>query len=131
MIGMGAMIGAGVFVLTGLAAEMTGPAVILVFLINGIVTGFTGLAYAELSSSIPKSGGGYAFVEDVFADSIAFQMGWMLWFGYMIAGGLYALGFSANLIEWVHIYWTGLPAGVVLNGLTSWTVVYAFSIVGS
>lgn len=129
MIGMGAMIGAGVFVLTGLAAEITGPAVILVFLFNGVVTGFTGLAYAELSSAIPKSGGGYAFVEEIFSDQIAFQMGWMLWFGYMIAGALYALGFAANFIEWTHIYWSGLPEGAVLAGLTSWTVVYAFAIV--
>ncbi|MFA9518098.1 APC family permease [Halopenitus sp. H-Gu1] len=129
MIGMGAMIGAGVFVLTGLAAEITGPAVILVFLLNGVVTGFTGLAYAELSSSIPKSGGGYAFVEEIFSDRIAFQMGWMLWFGYMIAGALYALGFAANFIEWIHIYWSGLPDGAVLAGLTSWAVVYAFAIV--
>jgi len=129
MIGMGAMIGAGVFVLTGLAAEITGPAVILVFFLNGIVTGFTGLAYAELSSAIPKSGGGYAFVEEIFSDVIAFQMGWMLWFGYMIAGALYALGFAANLIEWIQIYWSGFPEGAILGGLTTWTVVYAFSIV--
>ncbi|MFW5929007.1 MAG: APC family permease [Halobacteriota archaeon] len=129
MIGMGAMIGAGVFVLTGLAAEITGPAVVLVFLFNGVVTGFTGLAYAELSSAIPKSGGGYAFVEEVFSDGVAFQMGWMLWFGYMIAGALYALGFAANFIEWVHIYWEGLPAGGVLGGVTEWTVIYAIGIV--
>ena len=129
MIGMGAMIGAGVFVLTGLAAEITGPAVILVFLLNGIVTGFTGLAYAELSSAIPKSGGGYAFVEEIFSDGIAFQMGWMLWFGYMIAGALYALGFAANLIEWVHIYFPGFPEGAALAGVTSWTVIYAFAVV--
>ncbi len=129
MIGMGAMIGAGVFVLTGLAAELTGPAVVVVFLLNGVVTGFTGLAYAELSSAIPKSGGGYAFVKEVFSDIVSFQMGWMLWFGYMIAGALYALGFAANLIEWVHIYWPGLPEGAAFAGLTEWTVVYAFVIV--
>ena len=129
MIGMGAMIGAGVFVLTGLAADLVGPAVVVVFLLNGVVTGFTGLAYAELSSAIPKSGGGYAFVEEVFPDPVAFQMGWVLWFGYMIAGALYALGFAANLIEWVHIYWEGLPEGPIAGGLISWTVLYAGGIV--
>lgn len=129
MIGMGAMIGAGVFVLTGLAAGIAGPGVILVFFLNGIVTGFTGLAYAELSGAIPKSGGGYAYVKDTFSNLIAFQMGWILWFGYMIAGSLYALGFSANFIEWVHIYWEGLPDGEIVNGTTEWSVVYAISIV--
>ena len=104
MIGMGAMIGAGIFVLTGLAAEITGPAAILVFALNGVVTAFTGLSYAELASSIPKSGGGYAFVREVFADRESFLMGWMLWFAYMIAGALYALGFAPNFLELLHVY---------------------------
>jgi len=104
MIGMGAMIGAGIFVLTGLAAEIAGPAAILVFALNGIVTAFTGLSYAELAASIPKSGGGYAFVREIFEDLSSFIMGWMLWFAYMIAGGLYALGFAPNFLELLHVY---------------------------
>ena len=108
MIGMGAMIGAGIFVLTGLAAEIAGPAAILVFVFNGVVTAFTGLSYAELAASIPKSGGGYAFVRETFDDLPSFLMGWMLWFAYMIAGGLYALGFAPNFLELLHVY--GLTA---------------------
>ncbi|MFC7133369.1 MULTISPECIES: APC family permease [Salinibaculum] len=104
MIGMGAMIGAGIFVLTGLAAEIAGPAALLVFLLNGVVTAFTGLSYAELASAIPKSGGGYAFVREIFADLPSFIMGWMLWFAYMIAGALYALGFAPNFLELLHVY---------------------------
>jgi amino acid transporter len=104
MIGMGAMIGAGIFVLTGLAAEIAGPAAIFVFALNGVVTAFTGLSYAELASAIPKSGGGYAFVREVFADLPSYMMGWMLWFAYMIAGTLYALGFAPNFLELLHVY---------------------------
>ncbi|MFY4811950.1 APC family permease [Haloarcula sp. AONF1] len=104
MIGMGAMIGAGIFVLTGLAAEIAGPAAILVFALNGVVTAFTGLSYAELAASIPKSGGGYAFVREIFDDFASFIMGWMLWFAYMIAGALYALGFAPNFLELLHVY---------------------------
>ncbi|MFB6139086.1 MAG: APC family permease [Halosimplex sp.] len=104
MIGMGAMIGAGIFVLTGLAAEIAGPAAILVFLLNGVVTAFTALSYAELAASIPKSGGGYAFVREVFGDRSSFIMGWMLSFAYMIAGALYALGFAPNFLELLHVY---------------------------
>jgi amino acid transporter len=104
MIGMGAMIGAGIFVLTGLAAEIAGPGAIFVFALNGVVTAFTGLSYAELASAIPKSGGGYAFVREVFADLQSFLMGWMLWFAYMIAGALYALGFAPNFLELLHVY---------------------------
>ncbi|MDZ7747357.1 MAG: APC family permease [Halobacteriales archaeon] len=104
MIGMGAMIGAGIFVLTGLAAQIAGPAAILVFALNGVVTAFTGLSYAELAASVPKSGGGYAFVREIFEDFSSFIMGWMLWFAYMIAGGLYALGFAPNFLELLHVY---------------------------
>ncbi|MFB6090430.1 MAG: APC family permease [Halobellus sp.] len=104
MIGMGAMIGAGIFVLTGLAAEIAGPAAILVFVLNGVVTAFTGLSYAELASAIPKSGGGYAFVRETFESFPSFIMGWMLWFAYMIAGALYALGFAPNFLELLHVY---------------------------
>jgi APA family basic amino acid/polyamine antiporter len=118
MIGMGAMIGAGIFVLTGLAADIAGPAAILVFALNGIVTAFTGLSYAELASAIPKSGGGYAFVREIFDDLVSFVMGWMLWFAYMIAGALYALGFAPNFIELLHVYgFVGKPEEVLATRL--------------
>jgi len=113
MIGMGAMIGAGIFVLTGLAAEIAGPAAIVVFALNGVVTAFTGLSYAELAASIPKSGGGYAFVREVFDDLPSFVMGWMLWFAYMIAGALYALGFAPNFLELLHVYGLVAPPSEV------------------
>ncbi len=87
------MIGTGILVLTGLAAEIAGPAAILVFALNGVVTAFTGLSYAELAASIPKSGGGYAFVREIFDDFASSS-----WVGalvrLMIAGALYALGFA-------------------------------------
>jgi amino acid transporter len=122
MIGMGAMIGAGIFVLTGLAAEISGPAALLVFVLNGVVTTFTGLSYAELASAIPKSGGGYAFVREIFDDLSSFIMGWMLWFAYMIAGALYALGFAPNFLELLHVLLDGFPSphdvgAVALPGL--------------
>jgi len=124
MVGMGAMIGAGIFVLTGLAAEIAGPAAILVFALNGVVTVLTGISYAELASAIPKSGGGYVFVREVFSGPTSFLMGWMLSFAYMIAGALYALGFSSNFVEFVHLYWAGLPTGPV------WHILYALIVVG-
>ena len=129
MIGMGAMIGAGIFVLTGLAAEIAGPAAILVFALNGVVTAFTGLSYAELAASIPKSGGGYAFVREIFADLSSFIMGWMLWFAYMIAGALYALGFAPNFVELLHVYGLAPPpdqVGGILIPVVDATVPFAF-----
>jgi amino acid transporter len=132
MIGMGAMIGAGIFVLTGLAADIAGPAAILVFALNGVVTAFTGLSYAELASAIPKSGGGYAFVREIFDDLVSFIMGWMLWFAYMIAGALYALGFAPNFIELLHVYFPGTvpppdaAEAIELLGVVPLPVAFAF-----
>jgi len=84
MIGVGAMIGAGIFVLTGSAAGRAGPAALLAFGLNGVVTLFTALSYAELASSIPEAGGGYADVKKVMPNSVAFISGWMLWFAYVV-----------------------------------------------
>jgi amino acid transporter len=109
MVGIGAMIGAGIFVLTGLAAETAGPAAVVVFGLNGGVTLFTALSYAELASAIPRNGGGYAYVRETFSGAVSFVMGWTRWFTYMAAGGLYALGFSSNFVEFVHLYVPSAP----------------------
>jgi amino acid transporter len=117
MIGIGAMIGAGIFVLTGLAAETAGPAALLVFALNGGVTLFTALSYAELASAIPRNGGGYAYVRETFSGAVSFVMGWTRWFTYMAAGALYALGFSSNFVEFVHIYVPSAPDLPILYAL--------------
>lgn len=95
MIGVGAMIGAGIFVLTGIAAGVAGPALILVFLLNGIVTLFAAAAYAELGSAFHSAGGGYLYVKTGLKDPQGFMSGWMSWFAYVVACALYALGFGA------------------------------------
>ncbi len=64
MIGVGAMIGAGIFVLTGIAAGIAGPGLILVFLLNGVVTLFTAMSYAELGSCFHDAGGGYLWIKE-------------------------------------------------------------------
>lgn len=95
MIGVGAMIGAGIFVLTGLAAGAAGPGLILSFLLNGIVTIFTAMVYAELGSTFPSAGGGYVWVRDSLPQPSGFIGGWMDWFAHAVACSLYALGFGA------------------------------------
>ena len=97
MIGVGAMIGAGIFVLTGIAAGAAGPALILSFALNGIITLFTAMTYAELGSAIPEAGGGYLWVKEGLPGPNAFLAGWMSWFAHAVAGSLYALGFGAHL----------------------------------
>ncbi len=104
MIGIGAMIGAGIFVLTGIAAGEAGPGAILAFGLNGVVTLLTALTYAELASAFPEAGGGYAFIKRAFPGPVGFASGWMLWFSYIVACALYALGFGAYFWEFIHSY---------------------------
>lgn len=91
------MIGAGIFVLTGIAAGAAGPALILSFALNGIITLFTAMTYAELGSAIPEAGGGYLWVKEGLPGPSAFLAGWMSWFAHAVAGSLYALGFGAHV----------------------------------
>lgn len=114
MIGIGAMIGAGIFVLTGIAAGEAGPAALLAFALNGVVTLLTALSYAELASVYPKSGGGYSFIIKAFPGPAGFASGWMLWFCYIIACALYALGFGSYFWEFVQRYFPPI-ANLVFN----------------
>jgi amino acid transporter/nucleotide-binding universal stress UspA family protein len=118
MIGVGAMIGAGIFVLTGIAAGEAGPGLLLVFLLNGVVTAFTAMTYAELSSAIPEAGGGYLWVKHALPSINGFLSGWMSWFAHAVAGSLYALGFGAYfglLLEAYNISVFGLSQGDLIK----------------
>jgi amino acid transporter len=114
MIGVGAMIGAGIFVLTGIAAGEAGPASLLAFALNGVVTLLTAFAYAELASAIPRAGGGYSFVRMAFPGAVGFISGWMLWFAYTVACSLYALGFAGYFWEFFQKYFPEV-SGFVLG----------------
>ena len=104
MIGVGAMIGAGIFVLTGIACGEAGPAALIAFVMNGAVTLITAMVYSELASSIPKAGGGYAYVKSAFPDVLGFTAGWWLWFAYTVACALYAAGFGSYFFEFLARY---------------------------
>ena len=112
MLGVGAMIGAGIFVLTGIAAGQAGPGSIVAFALNGVVTLFTAFSYAELAAAVPEAGGGYAFVRRAFPGVVGFTAGWMLWFAYTVACSLYALGFAGYFWEFFLKYIPGITDGV-------------------
>ncbi len=98
MVGVGAMIGAGIFVLTGIAAGIAGPALMLAFLFNGFLIFLTAAAYAELGSAVPEAGGEYLWIKSAFGGYQAFMGGWMSWFAHVVAGSLYALGFGSYFV---------------------------------
>jgi len=99
MIGVGGMIGAGIFVLMPIAAGVAGPALIIAFILNGLITLITAASYAELGSAFPEAGGGYLWVREGLPGANGFLAGWMSWFAHSVACSLYALGFGAYFGE--------------------------------
>jgi len=127
MIGVGAMIGAGIFVLTGIAAGVAGPALLLVFVLNGFVALLTAMAYAELGSAIHGAGGGYLWIKASLPDPAGFLSGWMDWFAHAVACSLYALGFGAYFKEVLSVAGITTPA-LPFGTLEIWLAVLACSI---
>ena len=95
MIGVASMIGGAIFVLVGPGMAQAGAALMIAFLLNGIITVFTALTYAELGSAFPATGGGYKWVRQGLPRPNAYLSGWMAWFGHTIAGSLYAVAFGS------------------------------------
>ncbi len=128
MVGVAAMIGAGIFVLTGIAAGPAGPALIVAFALNGVVTLLTAMIYAELGSAMPQAGGGYVWVRYGLPGGSAFMAGWMDWFAHAVAGSLYALGFASYLVETLNMMGFGtfgIPHAVFTKG-TAVTIALVF-----
>ena len=119
-IGIGAIIGTGIFVLIGVAAGIAGPAVILSFIIAGFVALLTGLSTAELSSFIHESGGSYIYTTKAFGDFPGFIVGWMKSFDYIVGASAVSVGFAAYLT-----YFLGIPAttGTLIVIATVWPLV--------
>lgn len=93
-VGVGAIVGGGILVLAGVALSSTGPSAILAFAANGVVAVLTALSFSEMATAFPESGGAYTFAKKVLTVRAAFALGWVLWFAYIVAGVLYALGFA-------------------------------------
>jgi len=93
-IGVGALLGAGIYVLIGTAAHLAGPSVILTYFLCGTLAFFTTLMFAELGRIIPRSGGGYTYAYDILGSIGGFSTGWFLALGSIFASGLYAIGFA-------------------------------------
>ncbi|MCB1060218.1 MAG: amino acid permease [Calditrichaeota bacterium] len=110
LIGVGAMIGAGIFVLTGIAAGVAGPALILAFLLSGFVALFTAMSYAELGSCYHDAGGGYLWVKEGLPKWNGFLAGWMSWFAHAVACSVYALGFGAYFDQVLQEIGVVIPA---------------------
>lgn len=108
-IGVGAMIGAGIFVLTGIAAGVAGPGLVLAFALSGVVALLTAMSYAELGSCYHDAGGGYLWVKEGLPKWNGFLSGWMSWFAHAVACSVYALGFGAYFDHVLREFGASLP----------------------
>ena len=96
-IGVGTMIGAGIFVLPGIVAGMAGPASMISFTVAGIVSLLTALSLSELATGMPKAGGSYYYVNRAMGSFFGSIVGWAMWSGLMFATAFYMLGFGQYL----------------------------------
>jgi APA family basic amino acid/polyamine antiporter len=108
-LGVGAIIGTGIFVLIGKAAGQTaGPAVMLSFVVAGLACAFAGLCYAEFASMVPVAGSAYTYAYATLGELMAWIIGWDLVLEYAVSASAVATGWSAyfqKLLELMHIHW--------------------------
>ena len=103
LFGIGCIIGAGIFVRTGTAAALyAGPAVMLSFVIAGVVCAFAGLCYAELASMLPVSGSAYTYSYTTVGEFGAWIMGALLLLEYALAASVVAVGWSGYAVSLLH-----------------------------
>ncbi|MFB6136142.1 MAG: amino acid permease [Halobacteriaceae archaeon] len=114
-IGVGTMIGAGIFVLPGEAAAAAGPAVALSFVVGGVVALFTALSASELGTAMPKAGGSYYYVNHALGPLFGSIAGWGNWIGLAFASAFYTLGFGEYVASFLPVPALGV-GGVGLTG---------------
>jgi len=98
-LGIGAIIGAGIFVVFGIAAGVAGPGVVLSILVAAGVSSFTAVSYIKLSSTITKTGGPYAYAETAISPRVGFVTGWMWVFENIVSGATVSLGMASYLVS--------------------------------
>ncbi len=114
MLGVGAIIGTGIFVLTAEAAQKAGPGMMLSFIIAGVVCAVAALCYAEMASMVPVSGSAYTYSYAVMGELLAWMVGWALVLEYAVAAGAVSVGWSGYFVGLLREYLgIGLPQEIV------------------
>ncbi|WP_088189148.1 amino acid permease [Desulfosporosinus sp. FKA] len=115
-LGIGAIIGTGIFVLTGVAAaEYAGPALVLSFVISGIACAFAALVYAEFASMVPVAGSAYTYSYAALGEFFAWIIGWDLMLEYALACSTVAIGWSGYFVKLLQGLGINLPAWGTLS----------------
>lgn len=128
-VGLGNIVGAGIFVMVGSAISEAGPGALLAFVVTAGLAITVGLNSAELSSKFPSiEGGVYSFARVTLGDTTGFLVGWLRLVSYAVSGGAVALGFSAYLIQFGFPQYTYYPLAGALIVALSWVEVRGIKI---
>ncbi len=112
MLGVGAIIGTGIFVLTAEAAQKAGPGMMISFIIAGFVCAVAALCYAELSSMVPVAGSAYTYSYAVLGEMVAWLVGWALVLEYAVAASAVAVGWSGYFVGLLRSFDIQIPAAL-------------------
>ncbi|MEN6525779.1 MAG: amino acid permease [Candidatus Polarisedimenticolia bacterium] len=108
-LGVGAIIGTGIFVLTGVGAQKAGPALILSFVVSGLACVFAALCYAEFASMVPVAGSAYTYAYATLGELLAWIIGWDLVLEYTVTSATVAHGWSHYFQEFIGIFGLAIP----------------------
>ena len=118
-LGIGAIIGAGIFVLSGLGAHYAGPGLMLSFVISGLGCAFAGLCYAEFAAMIPLAGSAYTYAYAALGELFAWIIGWDLTLEYAMGASTVSSGWSNHFIELLHILHLKMPLWLAYDHWTA------------
>src|SRR6058998_411416 len=115
-LGIGAVIGAGIFVITGqVAALYAGPAVPLSMIVVGVACAFAGLCYAEMASAVPVAGSAYTYVYATMGELVAWVVGWDLVLEYAAGAAGVGVGWSGHLVSLLGLFGVQLPEALAVS----------------
>jgi len=118
-LGVGAIIGAGIFVLTGLGTQYAGPGLMLSFVLSGLGCAFAGLCYAEFAAMIPLAGSAYTYAYATLGELFAWIIGWDLTLEYAMGASTVSSGWSNHFIEMLNIFHIKMPLWLAYDHWTA------------
>src|SRR6201996_3122860 len=118
-LGVGAVIGAGIFVLAGLGAHYAGPGLMLSFVLSGLGCAFAGLCYAEFAAMIPLAGSAYTYAYATLGELVAWIIGWDLTLEYAMGASTVSSGWSNHFIEMLEIFHIRFPLWLAYDHWTA------------
>src|SRR5580700_6000227 len=131
-LGIGAIIGAGIFVLTGhAAAANAGPAITLSFLLGAVVCGCAGLCYAEMASTVPIAGSAYTYAYATMGELVAWIIGWDLILEYALGATTVAIGWSGYVVSFLKDFGVVVPPDFAGSPLTYDAAQHAWHFTGA